>query len=55
MLTNKRGLLIGVVVVGLCYGQIVPLYEAQSDLTSGTLVAAGSIGVVALEGRAGSL
>lgn len=55
MLTNMRGLFIGVVVLGACYGQIVPLYEAQSDLTSGTLVAAGSIGVVALAGRAGPL
>lgn len=50
-----RGLFLGVVVLGACYGQIVPLYEAQSDLTSGTLVAAGSIGVVALAGRAGPL
>lgn len=55
MLTNMRGLFLGVVVLGACYGQIVPLYEAQSDLTSGTLVAAGSIGVVALAGRAGPL
>lgn len=42
-------------MLGACYGQIAPLYEAQSSLTSGTLVAAGSIGVVALAGRAGSL
>nr|XP_034319730.1 uncharacterized protein LOC109619215 isoform X1 [Crassostrea gigas] len=47
-LTNKRGLFIGVLLFGGCYGQIAPLYEAQSSLTSGTLVAAGSIGVVAL-------
>uniref|UniRef100_A0A8W8NJ50 Uncharacterized protein n=1 Tax=Magallana gigas TaxID=29159 RepID=A0A8W8NJ50_MAGGI len=47
-LTNKRGLFIGVLLFGVCYGQIAPLYEAQSSLTSGTLVAAGSIGVVAL-------
>eukprot|EP00105_Crassostrea_gigas_P000547 XP_011412403.2 PREDICTED: uncharacterized protein LOC105317459 [Crassostrea gigas] len=47
-LTNIRGLFIGVLLLGVCYGQIAPLYEAQSSLTSGTLVAAGSIGVVAL-------
>lgn len=52
MLIHECGLFVGaVLVLGGCYGQVAPLYPAQSDLTSGSLVAAGSIGIAALAGR----
>lgn len=52
MVIYKQRLLVGpVLLLGGCYGQVTPLSPAQSDLTSGSLVAAGSIGIVALKGR----
>lgn len=51
MVIYKQRLLVGAVLLfGGCYGQVAPLYLAQSDLTSGSLVAPDSIGIVALAG-----
>lgn len=51
MFRPSSPLFVGAVLfLGGCYGQVAPLYPAQSDLTSGSLVAAGSIGIVALTG-----
>lgn len=51
MVIYKQRLLVSAVLLfGGCYGQVAPLYLAQSDLTSGSLVAPDSIGIVALAG-----
>lgn len=48
----KHGVFVGAVLLfGGCYAQIAPLYQAQSDLTYGSLAAAGSIGIVAFAGQ----
>lgn len=52
MLIYKHGLFVGaVLLLGGCYGQVAPLYPSKSDLTSESLVAAGSIGIVAFSGQ----
>lgn len=51
MVIYKQRLLVGAVLLfGGCYGQVAPFYLPQSDLTSGSLVVAGSIGIVDLAG-----
>lgn len=51
MVIYKQRLLVSAVLLfGGCYGQVTPLYLALSDLTSGSLVAVGSIGIVDLAG-----
>lgn len=40
-----------VLLFGGCYGQVAPFYPAQSDQTSGSLVVAGSIGILSFAGQ----
>lgn len=40
-----------VLLFGGCYGQVAPFYPAQSDLTSGSLAVAGSIGILSFAGQ----
>lgn len=50
MQTITRGLFVWTVLFGVCCMQAVPPQTAQSGLISGTIIAAGSIGIAALAG-----
>nr|XP_034318109.1 uncharacterized protein LOC117686688 [Crassostrea gigas] len=53
MLRYKHWVFVGAVLLfGGCYGQVAPLYPAQSDQTSGSLVVAGSIGILSFAASA---
>lgn len=52
MLGYKHWVFVGAVLLfGGCYGQVAPFYPAQSDQTSGSLVVAGSIGILSFAGQ----
>uniref|UniRef100_A0A8W8KP00 Uncharacterized protein n=1 Tax=Magallana gigas TaxID=29159 RepID=A0A8W8KP00_MAGGI len=52
MQTITRGLFVWTVLFGVCCMQAVPPQPAQSGLISGTIIAAGSIGIAALAASA---
>lgn len=52
MLRYKHWVFVGAVLLfGGCYGKVAPFYPAQSDQTSGSLVVAGSIGILSFAGQ----
>lgn len=50
--TITRGLFVGAVLLGVSCILTVPAQPSQSDLISGSLITAGSIGIAALAGYA---